>query len=152
MEMQEFKSGRETLKAALMDDAVLWAMAEERGLPVYFESGQGRPPTRRKGDFVEVPGIDEPVRIYQDRWYVERANGNIESMSAEDFEAMARPSPKAEASAKLSRKLRSSRMPGKSQRGRGGGQKRPTTPSGKRKQWTPPRGKTTPADRPRKDA
>ena len=88
MEMQEFKSGRETLKAALMDDEALWAMAADRGLTVYFESGQGKPADTPKGDFVEVPGIDGPVRIYQDRWYVERANGNIESMSAEDFQAM----------------------------------------------------------------
>ena len=33
------------------------------------------------------------------------------------------------------------------QRGRGGGQPPPRTPSGKRKPWEPPTKKTTPADR-----
>ncbi len=32
-------------------------------------------------------------------------------------------------------------------KGRGGGQPKPRTPSGKRETWTPPRNGTTPADR-----
>ena len=36
---------------------------------------------------------------------------------------------------------------GLQERGRGGGQPKPKTPSGKRKPWTPPKNETTPANR-----
>ena len=36
---------------------------------------------------------------------------------------------------------------GLQERGRGGGQPKPKTPSGERKPWTPPKNDTTPANR-----
>ena len=80
MELTEFKSGRETLKALLMDRPAHQAMAAEHGLVQLSEYKRGR--------FFEVPGVDGMVRIYEGDWYVERANGHVESMSVEDFEAM----------------------------------------------------------------
>ena len=45
------------------------------------------------------------------------------------------------------KQTREVKMDGLHSRGRGGGQPKPKTPSGERKQWTPPKRDTTPSNR-----
>lgn len=80
MELTEFKVGRETLKAVLMDRPTHQAMAADRNQVQMSEYKRGR--------FFSQDVVGESVRMYEGDWYVERANGNVESMSAEDFQAM----------------------------------------------------------------
>ena len=72
--LTEYKMGRATVKAALVDREMVARLAEQNGQVVRFDPHRGR--------YVE---IDE-VRVYVGDWYVEHPTRGIMSLSDEDFQ------------------------------------------------------------------
>ena len=74
--LSEFKMGRATVRAALVDREMAQRLAEANDVVVRFDPHKGR--------YVEIDG----VRVYVGDWYVEHPRNGIMGLTDEEFQEL----------------------------------------------------------------